>query len=418
MPVVIGLVVVMLFAGSLVAWSAFAPLSDAAVAEGVIQVQGRRQEVQHPYGGVVRELRAGEGDLVAEGDVLISLSDVKPKAELDVLTTDRDRLLMARARIAAEQRGAAELDPPVGLSERGDGDTLLAAEQAILRANIRQHASAAEVIERRGNRQREQITGAVAEMAGLERQLALLEDELNGARRLFEQGLTTRPKVLELERGASQLRGAIGAKQAEIGSARQAVAEAEAERAGLDRQRVAELAAEQREIGARLAEIEPKIDFAEDTLRQSEIRAPAGGRVVELAVFTEGGVIQPGARLMSIVPSDAAFFVEARLRLTELHGIRPGQAATIELLSTPRQERPHISGRVTTISADRIVDERTGQGYYALQIALDEHDTAAARIDLQAGMPVQAIMPTRERTLIDYLMSPLLDEVSTAFREY
>jgi membrane fusion protein, epimerase transport system len=213
------------------------------------------------------------------------------------------------------------------------------------------------------------------------------------------------------------LRSALAAKRAEIASAGEAVAEAQAEIAGLERSRLAAVTEELRDAEAALSAVEPKIAAAEDALLRTDIRAPASGEIVALSVFTEGGVIAAGAPLMEIVPSAAPFFVDARLRLTELHGIAAGQRAEIQLLSAPRSTRPDLSGFVETVSADRLEDERTGEAYYAIQVRLDADDVAASNFPLQAGMPVQVVMPTEARTLIDYLTSPLFDEFDTALRE-
>lgn len=418
-PARIGIAVIAAFVLVIGGWSALAPLSDAAIAQGSLQVEGRRQSVQHPYGGVVKEIAVTEGQHVEKGEVLVTLSDTEPRAELDVLVVEKAGLAVRRQRLIAEREGAADFEPPAGL-ERIDPATLaetIASERALMAARLRQHESAVTVIERRIEQLRTTRDGAEVEAEGLERQIELTEEELEAARTLLEQGYTPRPRVLGLERDVAQLRSALAAKRAEIASAAQAVAEAQAEIAGLERSRLAAITEELRDAEAALSAVEPKIAAAEDALLRTDIRAPASGEIVALSVFTEGGVVAAGAPLMEIVPSAAPFFVDARLRLTELHGIAAGQRAEIQLLSAPRSVRPDLSGLVETVSADRLEDERTGEGYYAIQVRLDADDVAASDFALQAGMPVQVVMPTQARTLIDYLTSPLFDEFDTAFRE-
>jgi HlyD family type I secretion membrane fusion protein len=134
-------------------------------------------------------------------------------------------------------------------------------------------------------------------------------------------------------------------------------------------------------------------------------------------MVTQGGVIAAGQTILDIVPQDNPLLVEAQLRLADISDVERGSTADIRLLSVPATSRPELKGSVETVSADRIKDERTGQSYYGLRIALDDEQVAASGLDLQAGMPVQIIIPTRGRTMIDYLVSPLLDEVNGAFRE-
>lgn len=418
-PARLGLVVIALFAGTMTAWSALAPLSDAAVAQGSLQVEGRRQSVEHPYGGVIEDLRVSEGDHVEKGDILITLSDTERRSNRDVLLVEKTGLLATKARLVAEREGwdAPRFPDNLDRLDEAAAREAVASETAILETRNRQHEAAVNVVSSQIAQFRETIAGAKVEAAGLERQAGLIDEELEAARSLLEEGYTPRPRVLGLEREASQLRSALAAKTAEIASARQSIAEAESEMARLEHTRLTTVTEELRGVQTKLAEIEPKLEAAEDALRRTEITAPATGQVVALSVFTEGGVVQPGAKLMEIVPSGNPFFVEARLPLTELNGIEPGQEADIQLLSVPRSDRPHMSGTVETISADRLEDERTGEGYYSLQVRLDPDDLDDADIELQAGMPVQVVMPTEARTLIGYLTSPLLDEVSTAFRE-
>ncbi|RYE60131.1 MAG: HlyD family efflux transporter periplasmic adaptor subunit, partial [Hyphomicrobiales bacterium] len=168
---------------------------------------------------------------------------------------------------------------------------------------------------------------------------------------------------------------------------------------------------------AALAALTPKLAAAQDALARTEVAATASGRVVGLSVITVGGVVSPGQELLSIIPSDGPMIVEAQMRLADVTDVSPGEVADIRLLAVPASIRPSLSGTIETVSADRVVDDRSGQSYYALRVALNAQQVADAGIDMTAGMPVQVVIPTKGRTLIDYLTSPLLDEVSGAFRE-
>lgn len=419
-PARLGLAVIAAFVLGMGAWSALAPLSDAAIAQGLLQVEGRRQSVQHPYGGVIEKIMVTDGQTVEEGEPLLVLSDAEPRAQRDVLVVEKAGLAARRARLIAERDGGEEVAapqtgpaiPPPVLEEA------LKSEGRIMEARNRLHQSSLGVLRSKIEQLQATMAGARAEAAGLRRQAELIDEELDAARTLLEKGYTPRPRVLALEREASQLGAALAAKEGEIGASIQAIEETRTEIARLERGRVTSLTEELRAAEAALAGLEPKLAAAEDMLRRTTIEAPATGEVVAVSVFTEGGVIQAGTRLMEIVPSASAFFVDARLRLTDLYGISAGQAAQVQLLSAPRSLRPDLAGTVRTISADRLTDERTGEGYYALQVALDADDVSASGFGLRAGMPVQVVIATEPRTLIHYLTGPLLDEIDTAFREY
>jgi epimerase transport system membrane fusion protein len=203
----------------------------------------------------------------------------------------------------------------------------------------------------------------------------------------------------------------------EVASANKAMAEADFQIAGLARERQSEVSEGLRANQAALAALTPQLAVAQDALARTDIVATASGNVVGLAVLTEGGVIAAGAELLSIVPSDGPMIVEAQMRLADVTDVARGEIADIRLLAVPASTRPHLTGTVETVSADRVVDERSGHSYYALRVSLDPQQLADSGVDLQSGMPVQVVIPTRGRTLIDYLTSPLLDEVSGAFRE-
>lgn len=419
-PAKAGIVVLALFAVIVVAWGAFAPLSGAAIAVGNLQVESRRQSVQHPYGGVVKRLYVKEGDSVVKGQVVLLLSDTEPRSQLDVLMVEDAALKATEARLMAERDGATAATFDVILREhRGSRAAVQAAasEAAVMTARRRQYESETGSLRQRIAQLEEQIRGASARLQGAERQAALIGEELSGARQLAASGFTPRNRVLALERNAAQLEADRGQAIADIARSRQAIGEAEIELAKLDRGRMTDITNELRSTQGKIAELGPKIDAAKDILERTEVTAPASGSVVGLSVFTEGGVIQQGARLLDVVPKDNPLIVEARLQLSDVNEVAVGRSADVRLTGLPRSERPTIRGEIMTVSADRLTDERSGQGYYSIQVRLDPQDVKGARVDLQAGMPVEVVIPTRARTLVDYLVSPLLDEMTRAFRE-
>lgn len=419
-PAKIGIVVLLLFVAVLLAWGALAPLSGAAIAGGNLQVEGKRQSVQHPYGGVVKRLLVKEGDSVVKGQVVLLLSETEPRAQLDVLLVEDAALKATEIRLIAERDGvtAPSFDAVLGEHRTSRAAVqAVASELAIMTARRRQYESEAGALRQRIAQLEEQIRGSSARVEGAERQGASVGEELAGARQLAASGFTPRTRVLALERSAAQFEADRGSAMADIAKARQAIGEAEIEIAKLERQRTIEITNELRTAQAKIAQLGPKIDAARDVLERTQVIAPATGAVVGLAVFTEGGVIQPGARLLDVVPSDNPLIVEARLRLSDVNEVSPGRAADVRLTSIPRNERPTIRGEVMTVSADKLTDDRSGQGYYSIQVRLDVDDVKKTKLDLQAGMPAEIVMPTRARTLVDYLVSPLLDEMTGAFRE-
>ncbi|WP_306225801.1 HlyD family type I secretion periplasmic adaptor subunit [Bosea beijingensis] len=418
-PVRLGLATLAGFALVFGAWSALAPLSGAAIAQGNLQVEGQRQSVQHPDGGVIRQLRVKEGDRVARGQVLMVLSETEPKARLDILQAERDALLAEEARLVAERDRKTQ--PDFGaLDARRDEAAVkqaIANETAILAARERQTRTQADILRQRIGQLSEQRGGLQAQIAGLERQKSLLEEEAGGARQLLAAGYTPKTRVLALERDAAKLEADRGARIAEVARIQEAVGEAELEIAKIERGIIAEVTDRLREVQAKLVAGEPRIAAASEALGRTEIKAPASGMVVGLNVFTEGGVIQPGAKLMDVVPNTNPLMVEARLPLNEISDVATGRQADIRLVSINRNERPTIRGEIVVVSADRITDERSGQAFYSVKVRMNDQDVQRAKVALQSGMVAEVVIPTKGRSLFEYLVGPLLDEISGSFRE-
>jgi HlyD family type I secretion membrane fusion protein len=262
-----------------------------------------------------------------------------------------------------------------------------------------------------------QIGGTQAQLHGTEKQHELLMDELGGAEQLFAQGYTPKTRILALQRESARLQAEIGGHQAGIAGMQQQIAQNDLEIARAERARISEITDQLRAIESKLAELAPRIDAATDVVTRTRITAPATGSVVGLDVFTEGGVIQPGAKLMDIVPSGNPLIVDARLRLSDVNDVAAGHRAEVRLTSVNYVERPRLYGAIQTVSADRLTDDKSGEGYFSVEVALDPDDVKKSRIDLQAGMPADVIVPTRPRTLFEYLVGPLRDEITGAFRE-
>lgn len=414
-PARLGLLVVGGFVATFVVWGVLAPLSGAAVADGSLQAEGRRRTVQHPYGGVVQKLEVREGDRVTEGQVLLTLSDTDPRAKLDVLKAEWSARRAEEARLIAERDGGSpDFDPAIGGAA---GAQAIANEIAIMKARGRQHETSLGMLKQKRAQLGEQIRGTNAQIEGLDRQSALLKDEMDSVRKLLDNGLAPRTRMLTLERDLARTQADKGAKVADLARIHEQIGETELEITRQERTRITEITDQLRTAQSRIAEIQPKLDAAADVMARTRVTAPASGSVVSLAVYTEGGVIQPGAKLLDIVPDGSPLIVEARLHLADVGEVKPGQTADVRLTGFTRAERPQIAGQVMTVSADSLTDERSGGGYYSIQVKLNANDVSKAKVRLHSGMPAQVVMETRPRTMADYLVSPLVDEVSGAFRE-
>ena len=420
-PLRAGLLILGVCGLALGTWSALAPVSSAVIAPAVVKVEGNRKSVQHLDGGIVKVLHAKEGVRVAAGEPLIVLDDTQARATLTVLRKQHDDLRAQEARLAAERDGAAAVVFPDALTSRRDDPdvTTLLAAQTHLHAS-RQSTLAGQIglLRQKVAQTRAQISGDRAVLAAREQQLKSTQGEVAGLRDLFRQGYVPRQRMLELERAAAELEGGVGGVKGSIAKGEQAIAEATLQMEQLQVDRAAQIATDLREVQAKRAELGPRLQAAEDVAARTVIRAPYAGEVVGMMVFSVGGVIQRGEKLMDIVPESGTLAVEATVNVEDIEGLAAGMAAEVRVNTYAQRRTPALKATVTQVSADRLTDTRSGASYYSVLAKVDAADLARhGNLRLAPGMSATLVVPTGERSVLDYLMKPLTDSVNQAMRE-
>lgn len=402
-----GLSVFVTFFVLFLGWAALAPLDAAVVAPGVVVVAGSRQTVQHRDGGVISRIAVQEGQRVQQGDILIELSAPELVARKEAILSQVLDLQMQRAQLMAAQRGSTDLQAPAEWAalppeDRAIADAALTryrAEGGARRAALRTQRSGGGVVEAR-------IAGYQDEIASINRQDALLEEELTGVRSLAERGLMPLTRVRALERAQAELDGRRAQLRAAIASAMEDRAE------------------ELRDIETQLATLTPQLAGVRAEVERTLMRAPVAGVIVGLDANTVGGVLTPGAPVMDIVPEGQDLIVEARVRPEDADDLHQGEQGEVMITAFTGRNLPRLHGEVRRVSADRFVDERTGQPYFVVQMGvtraelerLNPDENSGAR-QLRPGLPAQVVIPTRKRTALQYLLEPLNQSIWGSFRE-
>lgn len=415
-----GWLIIALFFGGFGTWAAVAPLNAAVVGEAVVKVEGNRKSIQHLDGGTIREIRVRDGQRVNEGDVLLVLDDTLPRADLTILHGQQLQLRAAEARLVAEFESRPGIEFPSELLDADDpaASAALADQEREFGSRLDMLAGRRAVLENRISQYQAQLAGLEAQKAPLNEQLVSVTAERKSLEELLSKGLTTRARVLDLERRESALGAQLADIDANINVATQAAAGLRNEISQLTTDRSAEVSAELRDVRAKLAELAPRIGAAQQALERSEIRSPYAGTVVDLAVFSVGGVIGRGERLMDIVPDDTSLDVEARIRVEDIADIRPGMRAEVHFTSYKQRVTPLIHGTVSEVSADRLTDARTQVPYYVALVDVDEEELGASpEIELYPGMPATVMITTQERTALEYLLGPLTATMDSAFKQ-
>jgi HlyD family type I secretion membrane fusion protein len=221
-----------------------------------------------------------------------------------------------------------------------------------------------------------------------------------------------------LERQAAALSGDLSEYQGDIARAAQSIGETRLQILNLSKQRAEQVAGELRDAQNRIADLQERVRSAEDILQRRDIVAPVAGSVINLATVTPGGVVAPGAKLLELVPEDDAVVIDAQIRTTDIDTVRPGQPAEVHLVAYKQRTTPMLLARLTYVSGDSVLDERTGASYFRARVEVPPDELERMKdYSLLPGMPVQVMVLTGERTFLDYLIEPLHDSFTRAFRE-
>jgi HlyD family secretion protein len=418
---VAAIVVVLVLVIGVGGWAATAVISGAVVASGSIVVDSNVKKVQHLTGGIVGELRVRDGDRVRAGDIVVRLDETVTRANLAIVTKGLDELTARKARLESERDGSDTIIFPAQLlAGAGDPDRAAAMDSERKLFNLRRTArngQKAQLRERIAQLQ-EEITGLIAQQDSKAKEIALLERELAGVRELWKQNLVQLTRLTALEREAARLDGERGQLIAAAAQAKGKIAETTLQILQIDQDIASDVAKDLREVDGKIGEFIERKVTAEDQLKRTDIRAPQDGTVFQLAVHTIGGVITAGDPIMLIVPDADNLSVEVKVNPQDIDQLQLNQKAILRFTAFNVRTTPEIEGTVTRISADTSTDQRTGQSYYTVRIAMAADQVERlGDVKLLPGMPVEAFVQTGDRTMFSYLMKPLHDQFVRAFRE-
>ena len=420
-PLIGGILTLLVLVGGFGTWSVMARITGAIIANGRIEVDQNRQIVQHPDGGVVAEILVGEGDLVAEGDLLIRLDAEALQSELSVVEGQLFEVLSRRARFEAERDAASALtfDPLLRDATNAVVPDLMQGQERLFEARMESEAQEKEQLARRSDQIVNQIDGIVAQQEALVTQIALIEQELVNQESLLARGLTQAGRVLDLQREASNLAGRAGELAASKAQAEGRITEIDIEILRIDSARREEAITRLRDLQFNEIELSEQRRTLTTRLDRLDIRAPVSGIVYGMQVFAPRSVIRPADPVLYLVPQDRPLIIATQVEPIHIDQIYLGQEVALRFSAFDQRRTPELFGKVIQISADSFTDQGSQISYYRAQIEIDEGqiDRLPDDITLIPGMPVDAFISTDERSPIDYLLKPLTDYFARAFRE-
>ncbi len=416
------LIVIVGVVGSLL-WAFLAPLDRGVPMSGFVAKESNRKSVQHQAGGTVDEILVKEGEAVKAGQVLVRMNGIQATSQMDISRVQYYNARAVEARLIAERDGKSSVTFPEALtSARSDPRVAQNVELQTQLFSSRRAALQSEL-----GAVQESIEGIKLQIAGIEasrdskkEQAAILKEQLVNLRELAKDGYVARAKLLDMERTYAQVNGALAEDVGNIGRSRRQIAEL-----GMKRnQRTQEF---QREVRTVLGDVQKEAEAlssrmeAENfTVKNVEITSPVDGVVIGMNVFTKGGVVPPGFTLMSVVPTGDALVVEGQLPINLVDKVHPGLPVDLIFSAFNTSTTPQIPGEVTSVSADRLTDEKTGNPYYKVSAKVTPKGVAMIgknKLQVRPGMPVELFVKTGERTLMSYLFKPMIDRAKTSLSE-
>jgi epimerase transport system membrane fusion protein len=420
----LGLWVIVIVFGVFGGWAAFAPLSSASLAPGVITVESYRKTVQHLEGGIVRSIAVRDGDQVTKGQVLVELDDTQSRSQLEVLKGQYYIDAAREARLTAQRDDLAKVQYSDDLLNTGDPrprEAMQVQDQAF-QVRRKAHENEISVYQRQIEQLRAKRKGLQAQQQSLGHLVDSYQGELNDFNVLLKEGYTEKQKVRDLERNLAQSEGRLGEMHSEIAATDLQISETELKIMQLKKELQREVSKEQGEVQSQLFELQEKIQSLEATVTRTVITAPEAGMVLGLSVHTLGAVLPPGGRILDIVPQKEKLIVEAQLPIADIDRVKVGQMAEVRFSAFKSRETPKIEGQLIAVSADRIVDEHNKDilPYYLARVEVTAEGMESLKkqaLELVPGMPAEVLINTGSRTLLQYLTQPLTDSFARSFIE-
>jgi HlyD family secretion protein/protease secretion system membrane fusion protein/epimerase transport system membrane fusion protein len=407
--------------GIFLLWAAFAPLNQGASAGGFVTVANYRKVIQHQYGGTIKDILVKEGEEVKKGQVLIKLEDSDIKARYAQIRGEFITALVIQARLNAERAFMSKIIYPeevLKFKDEPEIKRVIMAQEEFFRARRAKLDTDRRIIMESLSGFKHYAEQLSQQKLSYEKQLQIINGQLQSLKSLSEEGYYPRNRFLDLERAAEDLRGKIAETSANQLRAQATVQEYMMRMSAIERDYLRDVEAELADIEKKLPGLRDSYNAIRDMLDKTEIKAPEDGIAMGLRVHTIGGVISPGQPILEIVPKNAELIVEAKLSPAHIEDVKKGQSADLHFVALDPKKTPILEGNVVYVSPDILTDEATKAPYYLVRVEIKEDSMKKIKKlnkEITPGMPVQVVIKTGSRTFLSYLFKPFLDRLAISF---
>jgi len=399
-------------------WAYFAKLDEVTVGEGKVIPSSQVQVIQNLEGGIISSIPVKVGDLVQKGDVVVRLDETRFSSSLGETKAKHEALTAKVARLTAEANGRPLQFPP----ELIKANPIVAQEEHALYISRRLELDTSiSVLVQQTSQRNQELQEKKAKLKQLEESYRLVDKELKMSRPLAAQGVMSEVEILRLERQLSDLKGEMDSTRLSIPRLEQAIVEAQSKIAAANAKFRSDAAVEASLASAELAGTSATNVAAEDRLARTSVRAPLTGVIKQIKVNTVGGVLQPGMEIMEIVPMEDNLLIETKVRPSDVGFIHPGQEAMVKLSAYDFSIYGGLEATVESISADTITEEKSGksESFYLVQVRTKSNSFTSSKkkLPIIPGMMATVHIKTGKKTVMTYLLKPVLKAKNEALRE-
>jgi HlyD family type I secretion membrane fusion protein len=415
-----GAIVAIFFFGFL-GWAAFAPLESAIVGPGIVIVESHRKTIQHLEGGIVKDILVRDGQKVKAGQALLRLDGTQAKAAMLQDQDEDDELTAQQARLMAQRDGSSTIAFPPALLARANepkvAEALRGEQSAFTNQNdsLRQQTA---ILTEKKNENSRAIEGFKSQVASFDAQIAIVQREADAVGKMVAKGLEPTSKLLDLQRSQADLSGQRGDIVQKIAQQQLDSDEDDIQITNLKSQLLEDTLKDLRDVQNKLFDLQDRLQAARDLVNRTTLVTPVDGRVVDLQIHTRGAIVKPGETILEIVPTHDQLEIEARMRPEDADDISAGLSTKVDLSAYKARRLPMLTGKITYVSPDSILDQRTGQPYFLIHVSVDRSilkEYPEAKI--MPGMPVNVEVQTGARTALEYFLEPIRDVMHHGMRE-